>query len=87
MEEFSQFDGKEFTQYLIKDGLCEDQIRTIYCDKSGKIWFGFNGNRNSGLTVYDGSSFKTYFIEDGLCNKRIRAIHEDKNGFLGLIVG
>jgi ligand-binding sensor domain-containing protein len=80
----SQFDGKEFTQYLIKDGLSEDQVRTIYCDKTGKIWFGFNGNRNSGLTVYDGSSFKTYSVEDGLCNKRIRAIYEDKNGNLWL---
>lgn len=80
----SQFDGKEFTQYLIKDGLSEDQVRTIYCDKTGKIWFGFNGNRNSGLTVYDGSSFKTYSVEDGLCNKRIRTIYEDNNGNLWL---
>ena len=80
----SQFDGKEMTQYLIKDGLSDDQIRTIYCDKSGKIWFGFNGSRNSGLTVYDGKSFKTYSVKDGLCNKRIRAIFEDKNGNLWL---
>lgn len=80
----SQFDGKEFTQYLIKDGLSDDQIRTIYCDKSGKIWFGFNGNRKSGLTVYDGSSFKTYTVENGLCNPRIWSINEDKNGNLWL---
>ncbi|MBT9485302.1 two-component regulator propeller domain-containing protein [Sediminibacterium sp.] len=80
----SQFDGKEFTQYLIKDGLSEDQIRTIYCDKSGKIWFGFNGNRKSGLTVYDGSSFKTYTVENGLCNPRIHSIYEDKSGNLWL---
>lgn len=83
----SQFDGKEFTQFLIKDGLSEDQVRTIYCDKTGKILFGFNGNRNSGLTVYDGNSFKTYSVEDGLCNKRIRAIYEDKKGNLWLGAG
>jgi ligand-binding sensor domain-containing protein len=83
----SQFDGKEFTQFLIKDGLSEDQVRTIYCDKTGKILFGFNGNRNSGLTFYDGNSFKTYSVEDGLCNKRIRAIYEDKNGNLWLGAG
>ena len=80
----NRFDGKEFTQYLIKDGLSDSQVRTIFCDKSGKIWMGFNGNRNSGLTVYDGKSFKTYSIEDGLCNKRIWAIFEDKNGNLWL---
>lgn len=80
----SQFDGKEFTQFLIKDGLSEDQVRAIFCDKTGKLWFGFNGNRNSGLTVYDGSSFKTYSLTDGLCNPRIWSIYEDKNGHLWL---
>jgi ligand-binding sensor domain-containing protein len=80
----NRFDGNQFTSYLIKDGLSEDQIRTIFCDKTGKIWFGFNGNRNSGLTVYDGKSFKTFTVEDGICNKRIRAIFEDKNGNLWL---
>lgn len=79
-----RFDGNIFTQFMPKDGLSDDMVRTIYNDKSGKIWFGFNGNRKSGLTVYDGNSFKTYSVEDGLCNKRIRAIYEDKNGNLWL---
>ena len=83
----NQFDGEKFIQFLIKDGLSDSQVRTIYCDKSGKIWIGFNGNRNSGLTVYDGNSFKTYSVEDGLCNKRIRAIFEDKNGNFWLGAG
>ncbi|MBK9047867.1 MAG: hypothetical protein IPL74_14635 [Bacteroidetes bacterium] len=39
---------------------------------------GFNGNRNSGLTVYDGKSFNTYSVKDGLCNTRLRSIYEDK---------
>ncbi len=80
----NRFDGKKFTRFLINDGLSDNQVRTIYCDKSGQIWIGFNGNRNSGLTRYDGKSFKTYSKEDGLCNKRIRTIHEDKNGILWL---
>jgi len=83
----SRYDGEVFKQFLIKDGLSDDMVRIIYNDKSGKIWFGFNGNRNSGLTVFDGNSFKTYSIEDGLCNKRIRAIYEDKNGNLWLGAG
>ena len=80
----NQFNGKEFIQYLLKDGLSDNQVRTIYCDKSGKIWIGFNGNRNSGLTVYDGNTFKTYSLSDGICNQRIRSIFEDKNGTLWL---
>lgn len=79
-----QFDGKEFTQYLIDDGLSDSQVRTIYCDRSGKIWMGFNGNRNSGLTVYDEGSFKSYSVNDGLCSSGIRSIYEDKNGKLWL---
>lgn len=80
----NQFDSEKFTQFSIEDGLSDSQVRTIFCDNSGKIWLGFNGNRNSGLTVYDGKSFKTYSVEDGLCNKRIRAIYEDKKGNLWL---
>ena len=83
----NRFDGTKFTQFLLNDGLSDNQVRTIYCDISGKIWFGFNGNRNSGLTVYDGKIFKTYSIEDGLCNKRVRAIFEDKEGKIWLGAG
>ena len=80
----NRLDNNKFTQFLIEDGLSDNQVRTIYSDKSGNIWIGFNGNRNSGLTVYNGKKFKTYSIEDGLCNKRLRAICEDKNGVFWL---
>ena len=83
----NRFDGTTFTQFLTTDGLSDNQVRTICCDKSGNLWIGFNGNRNSGLTVYNGTTFKTYSVEDGLCNKRIRAIFEDKNGNLWIGAG
>lgn len=80
----NHFNGEKFTQFLPKDGLSDTQVRTIFCDKAGKIWIGFNGNRGSGLTVYDGKAFKTYTREDGLCNQRVRSIYEDRNGNLWL---
>lgn len=80
----NKFDGGNFTQFSIKDGLSDSQVRTIYSDQFGNIWMGFNGNRNSGLTVFDGKSFKTFSEADGLCSKRIRAIYEDRNGHLWL---
>ena len=80
----SRYNGETFTQFMQEDGLSDDVVRTIYNDKSGKIWIGFNGNRSSGLTVYDGNAFKTYSLEDGLCNQRVRSIYEDKNGNLWL---
>ena len=81
----SKYDGSFFTQYLPEDGLNDDMVRTIFEDSNGTLWFGFNGNRNCGITRLDGHSFKTYSIENhGLCNERIRAIFEDKNGHLWL---
>lgn len=80
----NRFDGEEFTQFSVDDGLSDNMVRTIYNASSGKIWIGFNGNRNSGLTVYDGKSFKTYSLKDGLCSQLIRSIYEDKNGNLWL---
>ncbi len=76
----SRFDGNKFTHFSINDGLSDDMVRTIYHDKSGKIWIGFKGSENSGLTVYDGKSFNNYSVEDGLYNTRIYAIYEDSNG-------
>jgi ligand-binding sensor domain-containing protein len=80
----SRYDGETFTHYMPEDGLSDDMVRTIYEDRFGKIWIGFNGNRASGLTVYDGNSFKTYSVDQGLCNQRVRVIYEDKNGNLWL---
>lgn len=80
----NRLEDNRFTQFLIEDGLSDNQVRTIYSDKSGNIWIGFNGNRNSGLTVYDGKNFKTYSTKEGLCNKRIRSIYEDKHGVFWL---
>lgn len=83
----NRFDGNKFTQFLTKDGLSDNQVRTIYCDKAGNIWIGFNGNRNSGLTIYDGKTFRTYSLDDGLCNKHIRTIFGDKDGNIWLGTG
>ncbi|MGG8496593.1 ligand-binding sensor domain-containing protein [Tenacibaculum sp. TC6] len=80
----SRFNGKEFKQFLIEDGLSDNMVRTLYCDASGNLWIGFNGNRNSGLTVYNGTTFKTFSVEDGICSKRIHAIFEDNNGNIWL---
>jgi ligand-binding sensor domain-containing protein len=80
----SRFDGNEFTHFMPQDGLSDDMVRTIFKDKSDKLWFGFNGNRNSGLTRYDGQSFVSFYKEDGLCSTNIIGMYEDKKGQLWL---
>lgn len=71
-----------FTQFLVKDGLSEDMVRTIYTDRSGTVWFGFNGNRASGLTMYKEGGFTTYSTADGLCDPSIHALLQDAAGKL-----
>ncbi len=50
-----RYDGKLFTQYTQKDGLCNHQIRTIQEDTQGNLWFG-TGN---GISRFDGKKFTT----------------------------
>ncbi|SFT11075.1 Two component regulator propeller [Zhouia amylolytica] len=78
----SKYDGNAFTHYLPKDGISDDMVRTSLVDSKGDIWFGFNGNRKSGLTYTNGISFQTYSTDDGLCSRNVRAIYEDTKGKL-----
>jgi ligand-binding sensor domain-containing protein len=79
-----RFDGTSFHQYLPKDGLFSDMVRTIFQDQSGRIWFGYKAQHDGGLTLFDGGLFKNYFKADGLCNHSIRNIFEDSRGHLWL---
>ena len=47
------FDGKSFTYYTVKDGLSNNQVRTIQEDLNGHIWFG----TGQGVSSYDGEKF------------------------------
>ena len=49
------YDGKNIILFTDKDGLCNNQIRTIQEDKSGNIWLA-TGN---GISRFNGQQFKT----------------------------
>ncbi len=80
----SRFDGENFTQFMPKDGLSTDMVRTIFTDKEGIIWFGYKATKDGGFTRYDGKSFVNFYKKDGLCNHSIRTMFEDKNANLWL---
>ncbi len=48
------YDGSEFIYYTVKDGLSDNQVRTIQEDQAGVMWFG-TGN---GITSFDGDEFE-----------------------------
>ncbi len=53
-----RYDGKEFTQFTEKDGLCDNGIFLMFEDKVGNIWFG----SKSKISRYDGKKFTTIAI-------------------------
>ena len=57
-----RFDGKSFTNFTSKDGLCDNTASTIIQDKSGNILIG----TNAGICKYDGKTFTKYFETDCL---------------------
>jgi ligand-binding sensor domain-containing protein len=53
-----RYDGKLFTQFTIKDGLCNNSVQSILEDKTGHIWFG----TDAGLCRYDGKTISAFPI-------------------------
>lgn len=49
-------DGREFTYYTVKDGLSDNQVRTIQEDQAGVMWF----ETGNGITSFDGNTFKIH---------------------------
>lgn len=52
-------------------------IRTMFQDKSGKIWFGTYSN---GVSCYDGKILKNYTKKDGLSGNIVREIIQTRDG-------
>lgn len=51
-----RYDGKNFSNFSTKDGLCSNRILTIYKDKSGILWFG----TDSCVSKFDGKLFTSF---------------------------
>ena len=61
-EGVSFYDGKSFTYFTTKQGLADNQIRSIQEDQYGKIWFG----TANGISVYDHGKFTNYPAKNNL---------------------
>jgi ligand-binding sensor domain-containing protein len=70
-----RYDGKTFTNFTTKDGLCNNNVGAIIQDKAGNILLG----TNSGICKYDGNKFTKYPVTDTLS---ITCMFEDKVGNL-----
>lgn len=76
-----RYNGKTFTMFTKKEGLCSDNFTRIIRDKKGNLWFG-SDSENGGLCRYDGKSFQHFTTKDGLPHNSVWLIFEDKTGNL-----
>lgn len=83
-----KFDGKSFTRFTTKDGLCSNNVTTILEDKKGDIWFACMQSFQPGMTGdggvcrYNGSSFTKFPEVKGLSENDIYTIYETRAGDL-----
>ncbi len=73
-----KYDGKNFTQYTVKDGLFSDHICSTVIDKNGKLWAShFRG----GVSSFDGIKWTNY----NLCEQfpQINQIFDASSGLVG----
>lgn len=70
-----RYDGKSFTNFTMKDGLCNNNISVIIQDKSGNILLG----TKNGICKYDGKKFINIPMTDTLS---ITSLLEDRDGNL-----
>ncbi len=78
-----RFDGKNFKNYSVSDGLPANTVTALLVDRENRLWIAMQGG---GLSVYDGKVFRTYDVKDGLVSNNIasrefsRVILEDSKG-------
>jgi ligand-binding sensor domain-containing protein len=70
-----RYDGKSFTNFTTKDGLCNNNVGAIIQDREGNILIG----TKNGICIYDGNKFTKYPVPETLS---ITCMLEDKDGNL-----
>ncbi|HSW52380.1 MAG TPA: two-component regulator propeller domain-containing protein [Sulfuricaulis sp.] len=66
----SRFDGKQWKNFTIADGLAGNIVYSIAQERDGTLWFG----TNHGLTRFRGREWKNYGTADGLPGEHVYAI-------------
>ena len=72
----AHFDGGNWTNLTVSDGLAGNIVYSIAQDAKGVLWFG----TNHGLSRYDGHSWHNYGIHDGLLGVNVYAIAISPDG-------
>ncbi|MBW8049416.1 MAG: SpoIIE family protein phosphatase [Cytophagales bacterium] len=81
------FPEQAFEYFTVKDGLVNNDVRTVLEGKNGKLWFGTGG----GISIYDPKSkkFENITSLNGLSSERLYFMHfdDDNNLWIGTNIG
>jgi len=72
----ARFDGHNFMNLTVEDGLPSNSAQVIHEDSTGTLWIGTEG----GLARYDGTGLQVFTTDDGLPDNLVHAISGGKNG-------
>ena len=79
-----RYDGQQWTQFTVKDGLSSNRVLRIFEDRQGHIWVGtFDG----GVCRYDGKNWTQFTELDGRVGKFIGSIYQDQQDNLWFTKG
>jgi hypothetical protein len=67
---------KNWTVFNKSNGLIDNYVQAITCDKKSRLWFG----TKAGVSVYDDSTWISHSEHDGLCSNNVLCIAVDKDG-------
>ena len=74
-----RYDGKNYTHYTTEHGLASNNVKIIFEDREGNLYFG---TEDAGVSRYDGSHFRNFTVDDGLASNKITSIFQDRSGNL-----
>lgn len=73
----SRYDGKNFVNYVRKDGLAESNCTTIFCDNENRIWVG---HQTAGISIIYSDSIQHISEKNVLVNNEVHDIFQDNEG-------
>ncbi|HGG59012.1 MAG TPA: regulator [Gammaproteobacteria bacterium] len=72
----SRFDGKQWRNYTMRDGLAGDIVYAVMQASDGAMWFG----TNRGISRFDGEHWQNFNLHHGLPDLNIYTLAETPNG-------
>ncbi len=72
----ARFDGKEWRNYTVADGLPANHVFALHRDRQGRLWVG----TSKGLALMQGDHFTQYGTDDGLFSEIVFSITTTDDG-------